>query len=268
MTSPDSVHPHIATKTGWGQVFAAVKHAGLRNCDIINLSLGVTADTLGADTLFGHDGAFPLLLGEMRMRSLDGKIPILCCAVGNDGPQLPAMWPACLATATPPIKEIIAVGAHDEKHRPYQYNQQGAKVLAFGVEVRSRENGRWTSRSGSSLATAVVSAAHAFFDLENKIVELPHPTTPKPLLHHYQPVPAAAAQQLSPAPASAPVPATVRVQSKRSRQMRQENDDIEEAELAAKAEERASRPRRPPKSLVLCVRSTRKKPKVKKNSKK
>lgn len=202
--------PDRETATGWGQVLGAIRIASELQCEVINISLGIEYDTTVAKSVFGPTGPFRATLSELRRSN--GSIPLMCCAVGNDGEAAPALWPASLGHSTDPevepIPEIIAVGAHNEFYKTYKYNQRGAKVLALGVNLRSRENGEWINRTGSSQATAVVSAFHAFFDHQNRILTMLHPTRPLPLLHCYHPPPTPAQPAAPPAaakPAAKPV---------------------------------------------------------------
>ena len=220
-----------AQGSGWFQVIAAIQLAYLKGCRVLNLSLRAPEDASSL-RVFGPYGPFRTVIRELHEQShRNNESPaVFCCAVGNEGNHHPPVWPARLAlpmlipvaAATPPvgqptyhivpgIAEVIPVGAHDADLDAYEWNHAGARVLGFGVGVRSYFQRRWASLSGSSQATAFLTAFHAFFDHNNVIVNMPHPATPVPLVHALANAPAPVPplvlvplmHALAPAPAAA-----------------------------------------------------------------
>lgn len=96
------------------------------------------------------------LLALVTQRVTDAGIPLVA-AVGNQGPAAPPLYPAAYA-------HVIGVTAVDGWREIYRWANQGTQVdfAAHGVDVvLAAEHGGFSSQSGTSLATPIVTAGIA-----------------------------------------------------------------------------------------------------------
>jgi thermitase len=132
---------------------------GLRDCDILNLSLGA----------YTVDDQPPVLLRWALGRFLGGQDRLVVAAAGNDGQAGPPFWPAAFATAAVPWKDqVISVAAHAggalcewSNSGPWvTVAAPGADVVSTYINHAEFSSG-WASWSGTSFATPHVVAAIA-----------------------------------------------------------------------------------------------------------
>ena len=93
------------------------------------------------------------LLAVVTQRMIEAGIPLVA-AVGNQGPAAPPLYPAA-------YPHVIAVTAVDEFNRIYRWANQGTHVdfAARGVGVvLANGEGKFSSQSGTSIATPVITA--------------------------------------------------------------------------------------------------------------
>ena len=119
-------------------LLAALDWLAVEGVSVINLSLAGPPN--------------PLL--EKALIALHDKGSIVIAAVGNEGPAAPALYPAAYVT-------VIGATAVDSERRIYRWANRGEQVdfAARGVAVKTiGADGRVVFESGTSMATAVVSA--------------------------------------------------------------------------------------------------------------
>lgn len=96
------------------------------------------------------------LLAAVTQRVSQAGVPLIA-AVGNHGPTAPALYPAA-------YPEVVGVTAVDSWRQIYRWANQGAQVdfAALGVDVvLAGDNGKFSSQSGTSLATPLITARFA-----------------------------------------------------------------------------------------------------------